>query len=250
MARRRFFVEGIHRGQADLTGDDAEHVARVLRAEAGQRYEIAGDGRVYLAEIVECRRQRVRFQVMEELDVPADPLRMTLLAAIIKFDRFEWMVEKATEAGVNVIVPVVAGRSERGLEKAAWKRLERWRRIAKESSQQSRRVRLPEVESPMPVEQAVTLPGEFRYFLDEAEGVRPLAGALPPGEERRPGSEAICLVGPEGGWVDGERDLAAKARFLPVSLGPSILRAETAALASVVLVRHAWWSAAAERTVE
>lgn len=250
MARRRFFVEGIYRGEADLAGDDAEHLARVLRAEAGQRYEISDDGRVYLAEIVECRRQRVRFRVIEELAVPPACLQVILLAALIKFDRFEWMIEKTTEAGVDMIIPVAAERSERGLEKAADKRLERWLRIVKESSQQSRRARLPEVRSPVTVEQAVTSQADCRYFLDEAEGVQPLACALPPNQQRRSGSTVVCMVGPEGGWVDGERDLAAQAGFVPVSLGPGILRAETAAIAAVVLIRHAWWSAAAGPTVE
>src|ERR1035441_9577488 len=110
LARRRFFVDAVRGGMAELRGEDARHLARVLRAEAGQRYEIS-DGKVaYLAEIAEARGPRVVFRVIEPLDTPATPLHITLCAALIKFDRFEWIVEKATELGVERLLPAEGGR--------------------------------------------------------------------------------------------------------------------------------------------
>ena len=143
MARRLFFVPEVRRGLAELTGTDAEHLVRVLRAEPGEVYEISDDRRAYLAKIQTARKSSVVFQVMEEL--PPEPERpsICLFPALFKFDRFEWMIEKATELGVARIEPFSAIRSERGLAQAAIKRVERWKRIAVEASQQSRRKRLP-----------------------------------------------------------------------------------------------------------
>src|SRR5947209_1145971 len=139
MARRRFFVDEIRRGHAHVVGENAQHLVRVLRVEAGQRYEISDNRNVYLAEIETARKENVVFRTLERLPPSPSSARFELYAALIKFDRFEWIVEKATELGVTEIVPIEAARSERGLEKAAAKRVERWRRIALEASQQSRR---------------------------------------------------------------------------------------------------------------
>src|SRR5215204_3711197 len=145
MARRRFFVDSIRGGQAELRGEEARHLTRVLRVEPGQRFEISDNGSVYLAEVVEARGERVVFRVESEMEATPPPARVTLCAALIKFDRFEWIVEKATEMGVERIVPVETTRSEKGLFEAARKRSERWERVARESSQQSRRTTMPEI---------------------------------------------------------------------------------------------------------
>ena len=136
MARRRFFVEEVRRGEAELNGDDAEHLTRVLRAEPGQQYEISDGAGLYLAEIVDARKRAVKFRVLETLPVPEPAVRIKLLASLIKFERFEWMVEKATELGVDTIVPVQSALSEKGLELAARKRIERWARVARAAGQQ------------------------------------------------------------------------------------------------------------------
>src|SRR6266404_8677677 len=124
--RRRFFVEEIRNGHAEIGGDDARHLTRVLRVEVGQRYEISDNRTVYLAEIETARKEHVIFRTLEKLPVIEPPVRMILCAAIVKFDHFEWMIEKATELGVARIVPVIAMRTEKGLDKAAHKRLDRW----------------------------------------------------------------------------------------------------------------------------
>jgi 16S rRNA (uracil1498-N3)-methyltransferase len=242
MARRRFFVEQVHRGEALLEGEDAEHLTRVLRVENGQRFEISDNHGVYLAQVVEARRQRVRFAVVEPLPVLPAPVAVTLYAALIKFDRFEWLVEKATELGVDRITPVHTERSEPGLERAAEKRLARWRRIGKEASQQARRARLPEVSAAVAFPEALAADEPWRYLLDEAEGTAPLCSLLP--EKRAGGDRVALLVGPEGGWTSRERERAREGGWLAASLAPEVLRAETAALTALALVRHAWWSAA------
>jgi 16S rRNA (uracil1498-N3)-methyltransferase len=239
LARRRFFVDEVRRGSAVLSGDDARHLRQVLRAEEGQRYEISDNRSVYVAEIDGVRKDEVSFRVLEELPAEPPPLHLTLLLALTKFERFEWAIEKGTELGAETIVPVEAERSEKGLERAASKRMERWRRIARESSQQSRRARMPEIGGPARLADILGLPGALRYFLDEAGGA-PLLSALP---LQRTGADKVLLaVGPEGGWTDAERGLAAASGWTRVSLGPMILRAETAAIAAAAIVVSAWLS--------
>jgi 16S rRNA (uracil1498-N3)-methyltransferase len=231
-------VDAVRGGMAELRGEEARHLTRVLRAEAGQRYEIS-DGKVaYLAEIAEARGPRVVFRVIEPLDTPATPLRITLCAALIKFDRFEWIVEKATELGVERIVPVEAERSGKGLLEASRKRTERWARIARESSQQSRRVRAPEIAPAVRFERCLAEEADYRYFLEET-AAPPLLRVL---RVLRvlPACRAALLTGPEGGWTDAERQLAAAAGWQPVSLGPQVLRAETAAMTAIAVLVNAW----------
>lgn len=240
--RRRFFVDQVRNGQAEISGEEAAHLTRVLRVEVGQRYEISDNRHVYLAEIEKARKEQVVFRALEKLPVVAPPVRMILLAAIFKFDHFEWMIEKATELGVAEIVPVITVRTEKGLDKAAPKRVERWRRIGLEASQQSRRAHLPEISEPVRWSTALTASAMHRYALDEI-GRRPLAGCLP--VTRNAEDSVAVLVGPEGGWTGDERAGFSQAGWVPVSLGPSILRAETAALAALAVVSSAWL----ERTI-
>src|SRR5271154_2850254 len=167
MARRRFFVDQVCKGQAEITGENAHHLTRVLRVEAGQKFEITDNERAWLASVETARKDLVRFSVIEEIAAGPELPRITLYLALIKFERFEWAVEKATELGVTRIVPVNAGRSEQGLSKGAEKRVERWRRIAKEASEQSRRSRVPEIADPAPFAQAVLDSCTHRIWLDE-----------------------------------------------------------------------------------
>lgn len=238
--RRRFFVDEVRNGKAELNGEDAKHLTRVLRVEPGQRYEISDNRNVYLAEIETAHKERVLFRTLEPIETRESPLRVTLCAALIKFDHFEWMIEKATELGVAEIVPVEAVRSERGLERAARKRVERWRRIALEASQQSRRARLPEIAEPSLLRDVLARGADCRLALDEDPDARPLLNALP--AERVASTSVAIVIGPEGGWTDDERASFVAAGWSPASLGSTILRAETAAIAALAVVSAAWQS--------
>jgi 16S rRNA (uracil1498-N3)-methyltransferase len=237
VARRRFFVDEIRGGSAELRGEEARHLTRVLRVEPGQRFELSDNERAYVAEIEHARGEHVIFRIVEPIVSPSPPVRMTLCAGLIKFDRFEWIVEKATELGVESIVPVETTRSEKGLFEAAQKRAERWNRIARESSQQSRRVRMPIILPAVRFAGALKHEAGHRFFLEE-ETAPPLLHEIP--EERQ--ETVALLVGPEGGWTDEERRQAREAGWCAVSLGPQILRAETAACAAIAVVVAGWMS--------
>jgi 16S rRNA (uracil1498-N3)-methyltransferase len=227
MARRRFFVDEVRHGEAIIEGENAHHLTRVLRVEPGQKYEITDTRRVWLAEVKTARKTLVEFATLEELP-PNPPLpEATLYLALIKFERFEWAVEKATELAVARIVPVEASRSERGLADGAGKRVERWRRIAREAAEQSRRLRPPEIDDPIRFDRMLKIDSPHRIWLDEQPGAKPLFELLPPN------APAAFAIGPEGGWSVSERHSFHQAHWTPASLGPAILRAETAATAAL-----------------
>ncbi len=239
MTRRRWIADSWDDDTAKLTGAQVTHLARVLRAQTGMQFDIVVGDRVRRGSIVEISDLIIEFALGEEID--ADPaLPVTLLLAVFKFDRLEWAIEKATELGVERIVPVIARRTEKHLAQAATTRVERWRRIAREAAQQSRRSDSLEVLDPMTVKDAARHePEALRLLLAERERSTTLRDGLAAFETSsgENGSQRIRLaIGPEGGWTTEEETLFASEGWRPVSLGPRILRAETAAIAAISIV--------------
>ena len=124
-----------------MEGDAAHHLGNVLRAQTGQLYELSDGSAAWLSRIESVARHRIEFALLEQLPAPKPVAEVTLLLSVVKFDAFEWAIEKATELGVARIIPVAAARSEKGLLAAAEKRSQRWQKILLEASQQSRRLR-------------------------------------------------------------------------------------------------------------
>ena len=242
MTRRRWIADSWNEDGAALRGEQASHLARVLRARVGMQFDLVAGEQVRRATIVEIQDDRIEFSLGEEIKADA-ALPITLLLAVFKFDRMEWAIEKATELGVKQIVPVIARRTEKHLAQAAVARVERWRRIAREAAQQSRRSDLLEIADPAPLKEAVCVESnELRFLLAEGEQTTNLREALEKwwGETADGEPNQIRMaVGPEGGWTSDEEQLFATEGWTPVSLGPRILRAETAAIAAVS-VTAAW----------
>jgi 16S rRNA (uracil1498-N3)-methyltransferase len=257
-----------HPTTAALTGEQALHLARVLRAEPGQIFDVVANGFLHRAEIVSVSEDEVRFALHEELQADA-ALPIHLLLAVFKFDHFEWAVEKATELGVARITPILARRTEKHLAQAAAKRADRWRRIALESAKQSRRTDIPEIADPIALAAALASESAAtRILLSETEQTLTLAAALchserseesphfapgdtevrvpHPSQHHRDGWDAntppthdstdlALAIGPEGGWTPEEMDLFTQHAWTHVTLGPRILRAETAAIAAIAI---------------
>jgi 16S rRNA (uracil1498-N3)-methyltransferase len=240
MTRRRWIAdtwspEADHPTHAALTGEQAAHLARVLRAEPGQIFDVVANGFLHRAEIVSVSDHEVAFVLHEELQADA-ALPIHLLLAVFKFDHFEWAVEKATELGVARITPILARRTEKHLALAAAKRVERWRRIALESAKQSRRTDIPEIADPAHLGPALKLEtSPRRILLSETEQRLTLAAALgAPGLDSETFDLALA-IGPEGGWTPEEMVLFTTHSWQHVTLGPRILRAETAAIAAIAI---------------
>jgi 16S rRNA (uracil1498-N3)-methyltransferase len=228
MTRRRWIADNFTDTTASLTGDQALHLARVLRAQPGQIFDVVANGFLRRATVVNASEEEVTFALGEELEAEA-ALPVHLLLAIIKFDHYEWGLEKLTELGAARITPVIARRTEKHLASAAAKRVERWRRIALEAAKQSRRSDLPQVDDPLPLKQALAeIKAPAKLLLAETEQENSIAAAM-----KDVTGEIALAIGPEGGWTAEEMTLFSESGWRHVTLGPRILRAETAAIAAL-----------------
>ncbi len=231
MTRRRWIADEVSGNQAALTGEHADHLVRVLRARVGQEFDIAAGAVVRQGRIVSIQPGRVEFELGEDVPAATTP-NITLLLAIFKFDRMEWAIEKCTELGVSRIVPVIARRTDAHLASAAARRCERWGRLALQAAEQSRRAFPPEIAAPIKLQEAANqITSGLKIVLAESEQQVLLRDVL----AGQPGAEIVLAVGPEGGWVGDELEFLKKAGWSSASLSPTILRAETAAIAAIAI---------------
>jgi 16S rRNA (uracil1498-N3)-methyltransferase len=269
MTRRRWIADEFSDDRAALTGAHAAHLARTLRARVGQDFEVACGDRVRAATVTSVNDDRVEFTLGEEVAASA-VVPITLLLAVFKFDRMEWAIEKCTELNVTTIIPIIARRTEKHLGLAADKRVERWRRIAREASEQSRRASPPEIRDPLKLSDALVqfcdrnFPGviptddfssphiviptedfspgggicssagrDLRIVLAETERQATLTDLL----RTQDNLSLILAVGPEGGWTADELQTFEQSQWVAASLGETVLRAETAAIAALAVAR-------------
>jgi 16S rRNA (uracil1498-N3)-methyltransferase len=226
--------------QCVLPAPQSHHAVRVLRLKAGDAVVLFnGDGSEYAAVIEEAGRDRLALDVTGRGAVDREsPLAVTLAQAVSSGERMDYTVQKAVELGVAVIQPLTAERSVVRLQgERAARRAEHWRAVVAASCEQCGRNRLPEVPALLPFEaflaDAARRNGALRFMLSphSARGLRELD---------RPAGPIVLLAGPEGGFSPREARAAEHAGFLPVRLGPRVLRTETAAVAALAAMQ-AWW---------
>ncbi len=238
MTRRRWIADEVAGNTAALVGEHAAHLARVLRAEVGQEFDIATGDELRRGTITTISDDRVEFALGTKLfGRSTSAPKVTLVLAIFKFDRMEWAIEKCTEIGVDRIVPVIARRSDAHLATAAIKRHERWLRIARQAAEQSRREGPPEIAAPVRLKDlAGALPQDAFTSVVLAESLAQAEGDNRLGDVLRSSSGGVALaVGPEGGWTDSEISWFLEAGWVAASLGNTILRAETAAIVATAV---------------
>ena len=230
MTRRRWIADEVSGDRALILGEHAAHLSRVLRARVGQTFDVITPSGVRSGEVVAVDEDRVEFALGGAILEHAIA-RVTLLLSIFKFDRMEWAIEKCTELGVAGIVPVISRRTEPHLASAAAKRVERWQRIVQQASEQARRSFVPEIAAPATLIDALKINDELAIVLSENEKDVALRDLL------AESTNSLALaVGPEGGWTEDELVLFTKADWKSASLGTTILRAETAAIAATAIV--------------
>jgi 16S rRNA (uracil1498-N3)-methyltransferase len=235
MTRRRFIADEVSGDRAALIGEHADHLVRVLRARVGQDFDIATGSTVRRGRISFVDDARVDFDLGEEISGTRQA-EITLVLAVFKFDRMEWAIEKCTELGVARIVPVISRRTDSHLAAASAKRVERWQRIARQAAEQSRRAAPPEIAVPVKLAAALDQAGALRIVLAESEEQTLLRDVVKP----QTGEDGIVLaVGPEGGWTESELQSFRQSGWTSASLGNTILRAETAAIAATAVVASA-----------
>jgi len=240
---RRFFIEtsNIDGRKAVLTGSDARHARRVLRMKSGDRILLFdGQGEQYHAEIVDMLPDSIETRIVGCCTSQAEtPLRITIAQAFLKEKKMDGLVRQVTELGVSRWVPFFAERSvPRPDDKRLAGRMERWRKIVKETMKQCRRLRVPEISPPLSYDEVMGFAGSGDVsLLFWEKATRPIheavlsAGGCPP-------KDVLAVIGPEGGFSDQEIERARHAGLCFVSLGVRILRAETATVAVCALLQY------------
>jgi len=238
MTRRRFFAPpsafNFSKRVVTLTADEARHLREVLRLKAGDEVQVFdGGGREFRAVVLQARRESAELEIRDEIEPPKpeSPLRLTLAVALLKGEKFDLVIQKGTELGVNRFIPLVTRYADIRLrdETDAAKRVARWQRIALEAAKQCGRSVVPEVEIPVSFEALIREENQYLMF-SEREG-QALNTDLKT-------DNLIAIVGSEGGWSDEELAQARTANVEIVTLGGRVLRAETAAITVAVLLQH------------
>jgi 16S rRNA (uracil1498-N3)-methyltransferase len=244
----RFFVSPavLERKPVVLNGEQAHRIRRVLRMRFGERALLLDDrGWAYEASLLSYGDSDARFEILRRWQAPGEPhTHITLVQAVLKGERFAWALQKGTEVGVSRFVPVVCERSVVDDLSAAAEKRERWERIIREAAEQSGRGRLPALAPAQPFEAAVrsgpaplAASGLLRLILWEEEGETTLRQVLT-GCNFAGGVRIEIMVGPEGGFTASEVALAERWGVRRVSLGPRILRAETAGVVAAAVILY------------
>lgn len=239
--KTRLFVSSalINDTEIELDGDQARYLSRALRARVGDRLNLFdGNGAEWTAAILQISKNTVTLRIDDSHEAGTEsPLRVHLVQGISRGERMDFVVQKATELGVKRITPVLTEYSMVKLDESrAEKRRDHWQRIATSASEQSGRVRLPLIDTPIPLKNWL---GDKPQRIDTELILKPGAAATLP--SLRPPETKICvLVGPEGGFSDSEYEDAEISGFKAVSLGPRVLRTETAAIATLAMLQSLW----------
>jgi 16S rRNA (uracil1498-N3)-methyltransferase len=240
-----------------LDGDEAHHASRVLRLKTGDQTELFdGCGRVARCEIRHLSKQDLHLQILEDSQHPPLPHRIHLLPALIKGESFDWLLEKAVELGAASFHPLLTANTVVHWDSSAWsKKRDKWHKQMLAAAKQCHTPWLPELRQPIQlaaklrelteatapgsgITSANTSPKDLRLIPALIPGAAPLQQVL---QAWRGPREAWILIGPEGDFTASEVAQATAADFTPVTLGPLILRAETAAIASLACVSQAWY---------
>jgi 16S rRNA (uracil1498-N3)-methyltransferase len=239
---RRFFLarEAILSDKPTLTGTDVKHIRTVLRLKPGDEiFLFDGQGFDYRARIETMTQKVVNLRVLEQSpSVSESPVEITIGQALLKGKKMDRLVRQVTEMGIHALVPVIALRSVPKPGKERWlEREERWKAIARESLKQCGRFRAPHLKPPADLQEVVKASNAFDlkvifhhdHVLSESDQALNHSGSV---------RTVLALVGPEGGFTPEEVVLAKKSEFFCVSLGPRILKADTAIVAACVLLQH------------
>ncbi|KEO83794.1 16S rRNA (uracil(1498)-N(3))-methyltransferase [Tumebacillus flagellatus] len=239
---QRYFVQpdAIADGRVTITGDDVKHIVRVMRMEAGEEVIVCdGLGRAFRVELTDLGDSSVEANIVEELAQSPEPaVKITLAQGLPKGDKMELIVQKGTEVGIARFLPVDMARCvvQYDAKKEA-KRRERWQKIAKEAAEQAHRNLIPSIGEPMSFKQVMSSLDGFDLVVVPYEGEK--ARSLREVLADAPDARHICvLIGPEGGIADAEIETALSKGALPVTLGPRILRTETAGLVAATCIYY------------
>ncbi|MDO7905474.1 16S rRNA (uracil(1498)-N(3))-methyltransferase [Paenibacillus sp. JX-17] len=243
---QRYFItqEQFGENSVTITGEDARHISRVMRGKPGDKVIVSdGASREALVELTSLEAGEVTAAIIDRLEMNAEPkVKVTIAQSLPKGDKMELVIQKCTEIGADRFVPFLSERTIVQYDsKKEGKRVERWRKIAKEAAEQCHRNRIPEVDSPLGWKALLTSFEEYDLvcYCYEKESGRQLRDMVKPFVEHHPdGGKVLVVVGPEGGFTEQESQAAEAAGAFPTGLGRRILRAETAGMAALTCILY------------
>ncbi|ERJ13674.1 16S rRNA (uracil(1498)-N(3))-methyltransferase [Haloplasma contractile] len=232
---QRYFTKFNEEDQiVELLDEDVHHIKNVMRMREGDEIIVSNQVSAFYAKIVEISEMLVRCELLYKLKNNSElPISISIAQGLPKGDKFEYVIQKTTELGVNKLIPVISERTIVKLDhKKEKKKLMRWKKIVKEAAEQSHRVSLPEINSVISLRQLIRESFEYDYKLvayeaTNEEDQRNFKKVL---NKIQPGERILIFIGPEGGITPSEIKQLTDAGFLVTSLGPRILRTETAPL--------------------
>jgi len=238
-------TENISYPYAVLDGDEYFHLSRVLRAKRGKKlYLVDERGASYMAEVEEVGRTRTRLRIVEKNESGERAgVRLILAQSLLKAKKMDWIVQKATELGIRLLIPVATERSVVKFRDREALKVDRWRKIAREAAKQSRGSFIPHILPPVPMREFLFGRSEQRRLIlceDQGRPLRDIVAGPPSSSSIEEAPAILLLVGPEGGWTATELETALEIGFEAVNLGRRILRSETAALAALAVISQFW----------
>lgn len=236
----RIYVDRELNTDSEINLDEAasRHLCQVLRCKVGQKLVLFnGTGGGYTATILDADKRACRVQISEfDPENRESPLKVTLGLAMSKGDRFDWALQKSTELGVHRIQPLITERTELRLNSERMqKKVEHWKRLIASSCEQSQRNLLPALELPIPFDEWVSQSRQGLALILQPEANTDYSSEMTSNVDR-----VSLAIGPEGGFSQPEIDLAFSNGFVGMSLGPRILRTETAPVAAISILQWRW----------
>lgn len=248
MTSNRFFIQKakLNKPTVLLSGEEHHHLHSVVRIKSGEHVWLFDEqGTEYLACVIYTGRDNTRLSLINRRERKEHPVKVTLAPSLLKSGRFEFLLQKATEIGVDRLIPVITARAIVKIEAKIERKLERWQRIIREAAKQSGNTEVPKIMIPKPLREVLAQDkDDLKIFLNERGGVylkEILFGDRSPRKlEKSHPSSVRVLIGPEGGWTEQEEHAILDHGYKAISLGEQTLRSETAAISCLILINHFW----------
>ena len=246
MTSNRFFINNtqVQPSHALLSGPEHHHLSKVARIQTKDKVWLFDElGISYHAEVEDIGRASTRLRILERVNGKEPKITVSLAQALIKPKSMDLIIQKATEVGMNIFIPLYTSRTDVKAREGVNKKISRWEKIALEAVKQSGRCHLPEIQSPCHLQELLGRTQATKKLLLSGKADTFLRDVLIPdksSEGKLAPVSALVLVGPEGGWTDLEERDIVKRDFEAVNLGPYTFRAETAAIVSTAMINHFW----------
>lgn len=226
----------INNKELELDIDDKRHIINVMRMNVGEFFQIVYDKKVYTCEITEISKKNVKYKIInEEVFDSKKDYRVIIAASIIKEQKMDYLLQKATELGVDEIIPFISERTVVKIDTRKDNKINRWKKILKEASEQSHRLEIPKINDVIKLKDLKNIESDLKIFCNTNEMSKNIKKVL---QDFKKCGTILIVVGPEGGFSDNEIEFLTSNEFLSTTLGDNILRAETVPLFILSVINY------------